>query len=211
MKDLLNVKYQKSSDIAWIDEKGTPVPYNRTTALERLTERQTNRLLQKSLGLNESLVKFKHEVAEICREIYDKAMEENATAKDGKGNFTCFNFDRSIKVEVAISERIEFDDLKIQSCRQELKTYIEKNVKSADDFGQQLIDDAFTTTKGKLDAKKVMSLLRYRPKIKDTHFQRALDLLEESVRRPSSKTYFRIFAKDSEGKYQLIDLNFSSL
>jgi hypothetical protein len=179
--------------------------------LERLAERQANRLLQKSLSINSNLLEFKKQVIELCNEVYEKAMEENQTPKDGKGNFTWYNFDRSIKIEVSVSERIEFDDLKITSCREELKKYIEKNVKSEDDFGQQLIDDAFTTTKGKLDAKKVMSLLRYRSKIKDHHFQRALDLLEESVRRPHSKTYFRIYAKDMEGKYANIDLNFASV
>ena len=75
----------------------------------------------------------------------------------------------------------------------------------------QLITDAFNKTKGQLDANKVLSLLRYRSKFKATKFQEALDLLEKSIRRPDSKTYFRVSYRKENGEYQVIDLNFSSI
>ena len=80
-----------------------------------------------------------------------------------------------------------------------------------EDFIKQMITDAFSTTKGKLDAKKVMSLLRYKSKVKTPLFLEAMDHLENSIRRPDSKQYFRVFGKLEDGSYQLIDLNFSSI
>ena len=79
------------------------------------------------------------------------------------------------------------------------------------EFVKDLVTDAFSTSKGKLDAKKVMSLLKYRNKIKDYQFQEALNLIETSIRKPDSKTYFRVWERREDGSYGIVDLNFSSL
>jgi hypothetical protein len=38
-----------------------------------------------------------------------------------------------------------------------------------------------------------------------------MELLDQAVRRPESKRYFRIFEMDEDGKYHNVDLNFSSI
>lgn len=205
------VKNQKSKDKIWIDEKGVGIPYSRTTKSERLMEKESAKLLKEAIGINAKLVNFKDVLREMCHEVYDVFMEENNNHKKSKGNFTWYNFDRSIKIEVSINERIEFDDLNIQACKDKLNQFLSDNVESKNEFIKQLVLDAFETSRGKLDAKKVMSLLRYRNKIKAPIFHEALNLLQQSIRRPDSKAYFRIWAKNEEGKYQNIELNFSSI
>jgi hypothetical protein len=86
-----------------------------------------------------------------------------------------------------------------------------KNLTASDEFVKELVDTAFSNSKGALDAKKVLSLLKHRTKIKNVLFQEALNLIEESIRRPDSKTYYRVWTKDEDGKYKNIDLNFSSI
>lgn len=202
---------QTSKDSVWTDETGMSIPYSRTTPLERKKETTAYRILSKAKALNEKLGDFKKEVAELCNEVYLKAVEELNTSGEGKGNFTFYNFDRSIKVEVSVSERIDFDDLTINACKEKLDEFITANVESKTEFVRELVNDAFTTQRGKLDAKKVMSLLKYRSKIRQKTFQEALDLLEQSIRRPSSKTYFRVWERDGQGEYKNVDLNFSSI
>ena len=207
-----SVNTQKSSDKTWIDEGGIQVPYNRTTKSERLQEIQSARLMKKAIDINTKLKDFKEEVGVICKKVYDGFMiANNTTSKNSKGNFTWYNFDRSIKVEVSVNERIEFDDLGIKACKEKLDLFLEANLESKNEFIKQMVLDAFETSRGKLDSKKVMSLLKYKSKIKAPLFQDAMQLLENSIRRPSSKTYFRIWFKDAEGKYESIDLNFSSI
>ncbi len=207
----LKAKVQKSSDSQWSDEKGITVPFNRTTKFERLSERKSGMLLTKAIRLHDRLYDLKQLVNDVCSEIYEEFMAANNNGKAGKGNFTWYNFDRSIKIEVSINDRIEFDDLHIKACKSKLDEFLDKNVNSSDEFIKQLVLDAFETSRGNLDAKKVMSLLRYRHKIKSPLFSQAMELLEKSIRRPDSKKYFRIWAKDAEGKYQNVDLNFSSI
>lgn len=204
------IEKQKSTEQYWKDEKGILCLYNRTTKSERLMEAQSYKLAKEALKLNQELSAFKKYVKEVCQEVYDTYMAEREVTQT-KGNFTWYNYDRSIRVEVSINERIEFDDLGITACKAKLHDFLQENVESKDAFIKDMVMDAFETSRGKLDAKKVMSLLRYRSKIKNQLFQDALNLLEESIRRPESKTYFRVSTRNDDGKYDVIDLNFSSI
>src|SRR5690606_20402551 len=94
----------------WVDEKGIQVPYNRTTAFERKQEKTAIKIFKEAENLHNKLVVFKQQIAEECKEIYNAFLKENKVdnALDRKGNFTWHNFDRSIRIEVSVSERIEF-------------------------------------------------------------------------------------------------------
>jgi hypothetical protein len=196
---------------AWKDETGTPVPFNRLSKSEKLKEILSGSALKSALKINSSLIIFKMEIDKALRTVKDSLVEEKKLHKASKGNFTWYNFDRSIKIEVAINETIQFDEALIAAARECLDFFISKNVQGTDEVIRVLINSAFHNTKGGLDSKKVLSLMKYRTKIKDAKFQKALDLIEQSISRPSSKKYFRVWAKDVQGQYQNIDLNFSSI
>lgn len=202
---------QEVKNKLWIDETGREVPVCYLNISEKLKERHANTLLTKAQALNKRLVDYKADFKRLCDEVYEAAMADFKANPDSKGNYTWFNFDRSVKVEVNINERITFDDLTITACKNKLDEFLDNNVESKHDFVKQLVTDAFATTRGKLDAKKVMSLLRYEDKIKDTIFQESLSLLKESIRRPDSRTYYRISERQEDGSYKVIDLNFSSI
>jgi hypothetical protein len=202
---------QKVKDKEWTDETGRVVPLDYISPGNRLKERSAGTLHRKAKAINKQLVDFKAEVQEICDKVYKKMIEEFKAKPDGKGNFTWFNFDRSIRVDVSVNPRIEFDDLTIQACKQKLDEFLNENLDSKQEFVKEMVKDAFSTSRGKLDSKKVMNLLKYRNRVKAPLFQEALDLMEESVRNPSSKVYFRIWERDASGEYKLIDLNFSSI
>ena len=207
----LNVTSHKSNEALWHDESGSTVQYNRTTKAERLMERSSAKLLKGALKINTDLSAFKNHIEAVCEEVYETFMKEKNIDKKTKGNFTWYNFDRSIKIEVAINEHIEFDELTIEACKNKLNVFLDGAVKTEVEIIKEMVLGAFSTSKGKLDAKKVLGLLKFRSKIKHADFQEALNLLEESIRRPKSKTYFRIWAKDNAGEYQSINLNFSSI
>lgn len=208
----LKTNYQKSSDSTWIDEQGVSIPYNRINASERFNEKKSNQLLKMAMKINGQLTSFKNLVNEACAEAYQKFLEvNNVDPKDRKGHHTWYNFDRSIKVEVSVKDRIAFDELGIAACKDKLNEFLEGNIDSADKTIKKMVMDAFETSRGNLDANKVLSLLKYKKSIKNKNFQEAMRFLEDSIRHPSSKTYFRIWAMDEDGAYQNIDLNFSSI
>ncbi len=202
---------QKVKDEKWINESGESVPVKYIGAGDRLKEKHAAILLKEAKFASEKLQGFKTQMSKLCDEVYAKMAEEFKIKAVSKGNYSWFNFDRSIKIEVSISERIDFDDIAIKACKEKLDEFLNTNLSTKQEFVKELVTDAFSTTRGKLDAKKVMSLLKYRTKITDTIFQDALNLLEGSIRRPDSKKYFRIWEREEDGSYKLIDLNFSSL
>lgn len=202
---------QKVKEKQWTDETGSVVPIDYISLGNRLKERSAGSLLKNAKRLNKQLKKFKAKTQELCDKVYKAMLEEFKAKADSKGNFTWFNFDRSIKIDVSVSERIDFDDLTIKACKQKLYEFLDANLDAKQAFVKEMVTDAFSTSRGKLDAKKVMSLLKYRQQIKAPLFQDALNLLEESIRRPDSKVYFRIWERNGSGEYELIDLNFSSI
>lgn len=203
--------HQKSNMEFWFDEAGTRIPYNRTTTLERRMETKSGKLLREAKKLNKALTEYKELIRKESIELFEAFMEEKEVKGERKGNFTWFNFDRSVKIEVNVSERITFDDLTITAAREKLDSFIEANVNGKVDFVKEMVNDAFKTSRGQLDSKKVMSLMKYRTKIKDELFQTALNLIEQAIRRPDSKIYYRISELDAEGKYQAIELNMSNI
>jgi len=206
---------QTSTQTYWEDESGLKCLYSRTTEVERLKEIQADRLLTKAQKINEQLTEFKNYASEICDKILEMALKEaDASAKKHKGNFTWYNYDRSIKVEVSVSERIEFDDVLITAARERFEQFIEGGTSGVDEMIKAMILEAFETRKGQLDPKRVMSLLRYKSKVSEQkypQFHEAIDLIEKSIRRPESKRYFRIWQKNIDGKFESVELNFSNI
>lgn len=206
------IQQQKPANKQWQDETGGYIPYSRTTPYERTCEKNAHKLYRGALDINARVAQFKEEVAELCKEAYEASLKETNTTGEGrKGNFTWYNFARTIKIEVNINEKIEFDDLLIKACKEKLDEFIGKHTTTLQDFIKTLINDAFEQSNGQLDTRKVLTLKRHKDRVNDPLFTEALDLLDKSIRRPSSKAYFRIWAKDGEGKWQAIDLNFSSI
>ena len=199
----------------WKDETGIEIPANRITKSEKMRETVTEKLLKNAEKLNMLLSKFKDELIVAADEVYVTILEENgAKASDRKGNFIFYNFDRSVKVETDVQERIEFDDAMIAVAKQHFDEFLSSNTNGIDDMIRELILDAFSSTRGKLDTRKVMGLVKYRSRIpadKYPQFHAAINALEIGMSRPSSKRYFRVSQRDAEGKYNAIDLNFSSI
>ena len=202
---------QKVSDKKWTDETGNEVPVEYISPGTRLKERNAHTLLREAKQINARLGKYKALITKLSRAVYDKAMEEFKAKPEGKGNYTWYSFDRSVKIEVSISDRIQFDDLAIEAAKSKLDAFLDESVTTKAEFVKELITDAFSTSHGKIDAKKVMQLMKYRNKIQHQLFREACDILTEGIRRPGSRTYFRIWERNEQGQYCLVDLNFSSI
>jgi hypothetical protein len=202
---------QKVKDKTWTDESGASVPINYISAVSRMKERNAETLLREAKIVNKKLVEYKAKMEKLCHEVYVKAMEEYKASKEGKGNFTWFNFDRSIRVEVSIQERVVFDDLAIKASKEKLDAFLNESLDSKTAFIKDMVIEAFSTSRGRIDSKKVMQLIKYRTKISHPLFQDAINILSDGILRPDTKTYFRIWERASDGQYEIIELNFSAL
>jgi hypothetical protein len=196
----------------WIDEAGNEIPEHRVSAAEKLAEKHSAALLKAASTINQMLRSIKEQVHVYSNEVFDLVMLENNTdVNKRKGNFTWYNFDRSIKIEVNVSERVVFDEMLIHACQEKLMTFLKKSLTKDQQFIESLVLDAFQTRAGKLDTKKIMYLKKHKERINNPLYTEAMDLLDKSIRRPDKKMYFRIWKRNSNGEYENIELNFSSI
>jgi hypothetical protein len=196
----------------WLDEQGNKRPRKYLTKLERMQESEIGKILKRAEFLNEKLSEFKEAVASSCEKLVEEYAKRNKLdTTNWKGNITLMSFDRSVKIELNVNNRIEFDDLAIKACKALLDEFLSENIDAKNAFIAEIVTDAFSTSRGKLDTKKVLGLLKYESKIKDEKFQKAMGFLKESIRNVGSKNYYRISVKDDDGSWQPIRLDFSSL
>lgn len=205
----------QSKQKTWTDEAGIPIPVTRITKTEKLREKLSHKIAEAATSANETLKELKEMVRDASAEIYEQVILDNKVeikeGKESKGNFTWYNFDRSVRIEVSINERIDFDESLIAVAKSKFEEFLKGNLEGTEEMVRELVMDAFNTSKGKLDSKKVLSLLKYRQRIKAVLFQEALTAIEQSIRRPDSKAYHRVALKNSEGGYDYIELNFSNI
>lgn len=208
------IKQFTAKDKTWIDESGSLIPYNRTTPTERKREKSAFQLAKKAININNLLSDFKEFVSLATEEVLNDAREANEVKLDLKGNYTWYNFDRSIKIQVDISEPIKFDEIQIAAAKEKLMNLIRTNI-SGDEFIISIVEDAFQTSTGRLDPKKILGLRKHSKRIKSTllkaQWDETMSLIDESITRPKSKSYYKIWIKNSEGKYDGVELNFSAI
>lgn len=205
---------QLQKDKLWLDESGTQIPYNRTTKAERMKEQYAHKLLTEAEAIHTKLQGYKELMAELVEDVIDEARRENSVKLESKGNYTWYNFNRTIKIEVNVNEMIKFDELTIESAREKLMDLIRTNI-SGDDFIISIVEDAFQTSKGKLDPRKILGLRKHTERISNKELKKewesVMKLIDKSISRPSSKNYFKVWKKDEDGKYNAVELNFSAL
>lgn len=208
-------KFYTSKDPIWHDAKQLPVPFSRVLKPERLKEKAAEKLYKKATALSADLAAFHTEVKTICTQLYEEALQAmGADAQKSKGNFTWYNFDRSFKVEIDMKDRIEYDPIKLEAAKQKFDDYIAQHVAGNDDLIITLIKDAFTNTKGKVDNKKIQTLVSYKAKFSGAKYalwHAGCDLLIAAATVVSSKRYTTFSVRQDDGSYQQLNLNFSSL
>lgn len=207
----MKINKQKSSDKLWLDEAGNTIPYDRTTKYERAAENTVHKLAVSAYDIHVKLKAYKDKVREEAERLYELFTKENGVIGKGKGSATFYNFDRSIKVMVKVNDQITFDENTIELAKEKLDELLSDGLENAKDFVKPLVMEAFHQNSGKLDTKRVLGLRRYTSRIKDPRYTEAMELIDKAVRRPSTREYYRICVKDSNGEYQDIQLNFASI
>lgn len=192
----------------WKDLNGNEVPAQYVPALDKERERVALKYLAKAKKLSEQLIALKVEMLDECDGVYDRMLESNNVPAQSKGGFSISTFDRSAKIEISIQERIEFDDL-ISVAHEKIKQYLEEKTRGVDHDLQQIINQAFETRKGKMDVKRILGLFRLQ--IKHPLWEEAMELIKKSISRNNSKRYARVWEKDAQGEYRVVELNFSSI
>ncbi|MEO7212629.1 DUF3164 family protein [Mucilaginibacter sp.] len=211
----LTFNQQKPADKKWLDEQGNVIPYDRTTPYERKAESNISKLAKEAIAINAKLNIFKAFIDETAEMLYQEFVKtNNGLQGKGKGNVTLYNFDRSIKLEVSVSEPIRFDEEYIKLAKAELDDVLRNALKDAETWVKGIITDAFEKKRGELDTDKVLALKKHAFRVPEhikPQYDKAMDFIDKAINRPTSKKYHRVWVRGTDGQYKSVQLNFSSI
>ena len=194
----------------WTDHRGEVVPDKYVSSYDKQKERIILKVLKNAEKLNKELIDFKAIIFGDCDKLFDLMFVENNTEKKNnhKGNYTLFTFDKQFKIEVNVQDIVDFDD-KIQVAQAKINEFIELKTNGADMDLSVLVNNAFKTTKGRLDKARILGLFSL--KIKHPLWDAAMDLIKQSITTNNTKRYASVWKRNTDGKYTQIQLNFSAI
>jgi len=194
----------------WIDGRGKSVPAKYVDKVDKQRDKIVEKLFKKAQRIHKLLKEFKSLSEQEILAFQEYSQRESGVQVGGvKGNVTLSTFSMDKKIEVDVSERLDFDE-RLQHAKQLLDELLTEWTENARDELKVLITQAFETDKkGKLNVKAILNLRRI--KIKHPKWKNAMDLIDEARHVSGSKKYIRFSKRDGQGKWKGIVLDFASI
>ena len=170
-------------------------------------DRVVKRLVSKAEKLSAKIAVEKDKMEKELNKYLQKVAKEYGL--HWKGNAQLISFDERFKIEVNISERLDYNE-KLQLAKQLIDNCINRWSENANANLKAIVINAFNVDKkGKISLRRVLSLRKYR--IKDKEWEKAMELINESLSVVFSKQYINFYKKDADGKWEQVKLNFSAI
>lgn len=193
------------------DTQGRFVPEALIQPIDKTRDELVIELLKKALATRQVLTDFKTLAMRETDAFVTLSAEQYGVNLGGKkGNITLFSFDGAYKIQIAISENIQFDE-RLQAAKALVDECINEWAQNSRDEIKVLVQDAFKTDKeGEISAGRVLGLRRLN--IADAKWQMAMKAIGESLQVVGSKEYIRFYQRiGTTDKYEAISLDIASL
>lgn len=195
----------------WRDPKGRLIPVGMVKEIDRARDTLVGDIINRALPINVSLKSFKNwsfDEVDAFRSL--SAEQYDANIGGEKGNITLHSFDGEYRVQVAIQDRIAFDE-RLQTA----KTLIDECIKDWSVGSRPeilaIIEEAFKVDKeGNINTGDILKLRRLN--ITDEKWLQAMDAISESVQVVNSCRYIRIYQRSGDNnQYTQISLNITGV
>ncbi|WP_434353009.1 DUF3164 family protein [Psychrobacter sp. HD31] len=205
-----NQEHQTTPNGYMKNSKGHLVPLGKVKEIDKLRDEQVRKIAQSALLLNDQMATTKAKMFADFNDFVALSASEFDTKLGGeKGNVTMFSYDGSIKIQMAVSENIVFDE-RLQVAKTLIDECLHEWTEDSNDNIKAIINQAFQVDKqGKISTYRVMSLRSLN--ITDAKWLKAMQAIQDAVQVTSTKEYMRVYKRDKHGAYQLIALDFSNV
>lgn len=193
------------------DAKGYLVPESMIKPIDLERDSLVRELTEKAKTVSGVMRGLKTRVFDDINAFVELSAERYGVTRGGKkGNLTLYSFDGSLKIQVAIAERLAFDE-GLVAAKALIDECITDWSQGSRDEIKVLVQAAFQTDKeGKINTGRVLALRRL--EIKDARWLSAMDAIGESLHSLSSKEYVRFYERigDSD-QYRPISLDMAAV
>jgi hypothetical protein len=202
-----------SETIYWTNKKGEKVHPDMVRADDKIKHELVIGIMKKVHERRDTLASFKHEIVEDIDTYMELLRSEYNldVMKDSKlGNITLQSFDGLVKVQVAVSQHIDFDE-KLGLAKEKIDQFLKAETKDASPVLKTLVMKVFEVDKkGNINAKQVLALKSY--DISEPLWLEAMSIIDDAVEIVGSKSYIRFYERNSvEDKWKNLSLNFSDM
>lgn len=192
------------------DGVGRLIPVSLIKPIDLARDELVIDLAQRAEAMNVSLVAFKANVFDDLRAFIDLSAEQYGVSLGGrKGNVTLMSFDGRYKVQLAVAERMVFDE-RLQAAKALVDECIVAWAENSRDEIKVLVNDAFQTDQeGRINTGRVLGLRRL--DIRDDKWQLAMTAIGESLQVAGSKEYVRFYRRVAGDQYVPITLDLAAI
>lgn len=193
----------------WINGRGKPVPVNLIDPVVKRREKTIDRIVKIANRLETRMKKDKEMIIKIILAHMEYLEKRNKVKANKKGNIQLTGFSGDRRVEYKLQDLIQFDE-RLELAKALIYQCIEKwSVDSGREI-RAIIDEAFGTGKKNINVSSILKLRHL--KFKDEDWQKAMDLITDSIMISTSRSYLRILLKNGDSdKFKSVNLNFSNM
>jgi len=189
------------------DAKGNLVPLENVKPQHKLEDETVREVISYAEDLSAQIARFRNHTFADLLSLTALLAQEYASERGGKkGNTTFQTVDGCLKVQVQVSDFIDFGP-EIQVAKNLIDECLNEWAADSRPEIRSIVTRAFNTDKeGQINKSEVLMLMRL--EIEDPRWQRAMDALKDSMRVTGTKSYVRFYKRDTpDGDWKSIPID----
>ncbi|SDU09010.1 DUF3164 family protein [Stappia sp. ES.058] len=189
------------------DAKGSLVPVEMIKPEDALEDETVRKIMGFARALSDQIARFRGHTFEDLGAFEALLAQEYGVSKGGrKGNKTFMTFDGCMKVQVQVSDFIDFGP-QLQIAKELIDECLNEWAADSRPEIRAIVTRAFNTDKaGQINRSEIFMLLRL--DIEDERWRRAMDAIRQAMRVVGSKTYIRFYERDTpDGTWQPVTID----
>lgn len=194
------------------DSQERLVPIRRVKAADLERDRLVRGLIEEAEGLHAALAAFRERSMTEIDEFVERSAREYGTSLAGgdKGNITLASYDGRLRVQIAVTEYLQFDE-KLQVARKLIGECLQRWGRNANSKIKTVVREALRVDKrGQVDTKRILALRKLDME-GDEQWATAMKALSDSVSVARSKRYVRVQRRTDKGGYETIALSLAGM
>ncbi|HBZ9863945.1 TPA: DUF3164 family protein [Salmonella enterica subsp. houtenae] len=178
----------------WIDARGVMTPADMVKPIDKDRDALVGEIIERALPLHKGLAEFKLAVFADTQAFRELSGEMYGAKVGGeKGNMTFYSWDGVWKVNVAIAERLAFDE-RLQAAKALIDECLKDWMEGSRPEVVSLIDEAFQVDKeGEVSTSRILRLRRL--DITDERWLNAMRAINDAILIVGSKKYVRLYQR----------------
>ncbi len=192
------------------DAKGSLVPIASVKAQDLLMDETVREMLAEAQALSEQIAAFKRRAFDRVTAFQELLAQQYGAIVGGtKGNITLLTFDGCMKVQVQVSDLLEFGP-ELQAAKALVDECLTEWSEGSAHEMRALVNRVFQVDQqGKINRGALFMLLRV--ETTNERWKRAMDAIRDSMRVVSTRTYMRFYDRaQSDASWRAVSIDMAS-